>query len=120
MEGHCMRRMFVTFVLVLCCALPGFAQTPLFQGRIDVTIVDAQGAVVPGVLVETSGVASLRQVTDQNGEAHFLNLQPGRYTVTATLAGFNTYQNDRVEVGAGLGVPLKIALSVSGVAEAVQ
>jgi hypothetical protein len=115
-----MRRTLATFLLVLCCALPGYAQTPLFQGRIDVTVVDAQGAVVPGALVETSGVASLRQVSDQNGEAHFLNLQPGRYTVTATLAGFNTYQNDRVEVGAGISVPLKVTLSVSGVTEAVQ
>ena len=114
-----MRRTFATFIVVLCYALPTDAQT-LFQGRIDVTVLDAQGAVVPGVLVETSGPASLRQVTDQNGEVHFVNLQPGRYTVTATLSGFNTYQNDQVEVAAGITVPLKVTLGVSGVTEAVQ
>ncbi len=114
-----MRRTFTTFIVVLCYALPTDAQT-LFQGRIDVTVLDAQGAVVPGVLVETSGPASLRQVTDQNGEVHFVNLQPGRYTVTATLSGFNTYQNDQVEVAAGITVPLKVTLGVSGVTEAVQ
>ncbi len=114
-----MRRSFATFIVVLYCALPTYAQT-LFQGRIDVTITDAQGAVVPGALVETTGPASLRQVTDPNGEVHFVNLPPGRYTVTATLSGFNTYQNDRVEVAAGITVPLKVTLSVSGVTEAIQ
>ncbi len=40
--------------------------------------------------------------------------------VAASVTGFNSYRNDRVEVGGGRSVPLKIALSVSGVAEAVQ
>jgi hypothetical protein len=114
-----MRRKFVSLLFVLCCALPTYAQT-LFQGRIDVTVVDVQGAVVPGVTVEISGVASQRQVTDANGEAHFLSLPPGRYTVTGTQAGFNTYRNDQVDVAAGRSVPLKFTLTVSGVTEAVQ
>jgi hypothetical protein len=114
-----MRRYLLAFVCAVAFASPAFAQT-LFQGRIDVSVTDAQGGIVPGVLVEIAGPASVSQVTDQGGEAHFLNLPPGKYSVVASLAGFNTYRNESVEVSAGRGVPLKIGLTVGGVNEAVQ
>jgi len=114
-----MRRKFITLIFVLAFAAPCFAQT-LFQGRIDITILDAQGRTVPGVVVEIGGTSSQSQTTDASGEAHFLNLTPGKYAVTASLTGFRAYQNDNIEVAAGTSVPLKIALAVSGVTEAVQ
>ena len=114
-----MRRYLLAFICAVAFASPAFAQT-LFQGRIDVSVTDAQGGIVPGVLVEIAGPASVSQVTDQGGEAHFLNLPPGKYSVVASLAGFNTYRNESVEVSAGRGVPLKIGLTVGGVNEAVQ
>ena len=106
-------------LLLLLSALPASAQT-LFQGRIDVTVQDAQGSVVPGVNLEITGPASTSQVTDERGEAHFLNLPPGTYTVTSSLQGFQPYRNERVAVASGSGTPLRITLQVSGVAEAVQ
>lgn len=106
-------------LLLLLSALPASAQT-LFQGRIDVTVNDAQGSVVPGVTVEISGPAAATQVTDQRGEAHFLNLPPGTYVVASSLQGFQPYRNDRVAVASGSGTPLRITMQVSGVAEAVQ
>ena len=45
---------------------------------------------MPGVLVEIAGPPRSIQTTDDAGEAHFLNLSPGSYTVTASLSGFNT------------------------------
>ena len=114
-----MRRKFAAFIFLLAFTTPAFAQT-LFQGRIDVTITDAQGGTVPGVLVEVGGPTTMSQTTDESGEAHFLNLPPGRYSVAASLTGFNSYRNENVEVAAGTSVPLKIGLSVSGVTEAVQ
>jgi hypothetical protein len=113
------RKLIVALICTLSLASPALAQT-LFQGRIDVSITDAQGGTVPGVLVEISGPTTLSQTTDASGEAHFLNLAPGRYSVVASLTGFNTYRNENVEVTAGTGVPLKIGLTVSGVTEAVQ
>ena len=111
------------FILALICSIasvvPAFAQT-LFQGRIDVSITDAQGRTVPGVLVEIAGPATMSQTSDESGEAHFLNLAPGRYSVEASLTGFNTYRNQGVDVTAGTSVPLRINLTVSGVTEAVQ
>ncbi|HUQ87659.1 MAG TPA: TonB-dependent receptor [Vicinamibacterales bacterium] len=114
-----MRRKFAVFIFVLAVAAPSWAQT-LFQGRIDVTVLDGQGRAVPGALVEIGGPTPMSQTTDDSGEAHFLNLSPGAYSVTAALSGFSTYRNDKIEVAGGRSVPLKVTLGVSGVAEAVQ
>ena len=108
-----------TCLLLLLSALPASAQT-LFQGRIDVAVQDAQGSVVPGVTVEISGPTAATQVTDERGEAHFLNLPPGTYAVVSSLQGFQPYRNERVTVASGSGTPLRITMQVSGVAEAVQ
>ena len=114
-----MRRMFVAALLASFLALPASAQT-LFQGRIDATVQDSQGGVVPGATVEIAGPSPQTQVADAAGEVHFLNLPPGQYTVTTSLSGFTTARIERVAVAAGTAVPLKIVLSVSGVAESVQ
>lgn len=95
-------------------ALPASAQ--VYTGRIDVTAVDSTGAVLPGVTVEIGGVQKSMAVTDARGEAHFLNLAPGKYTVAATLKGFGDYKNGDVAVGAGGSVTLKATMAVGGVA----
>lgn len=84
-------------------------------GRIDVTAVDSTGAVVPGVTVEISGGQKAMSVTDARGEAHFLGLAPGKYTVIAKLSGFSDYKNDAVQVGAGASATLRATMSVGGV-----
>jgi hypothetical protein len=114
-----MRRQLAVFIVILVFAAPSSAQT-LFQGRIDVTVMDAQGKAVPGVLVEIAGPTPMSQTSDDSGEAHFLSLPPGSYAVSATLSGFSGYRNDKIEIAAGRTVPLKITLQVSGVTEAVQ
>ena len=114
-----MRRQLFVLVCALALAVPAFAQT-MFQGRIDVTVTDAQGKTVPGVVVDVSGLQAASQTTDANGEAHFLNLPPGKYSVAATLSGFNPYRNDSIDVTAGRSVPLTVALTVGGVSEAVK
>jgi hypothetical protein len=59
-------------------------------------------------------------VTDAKGEAHFLNLTPGTYTVAAKLSGFGHYVNKNVPVVAGSGVPLRIGLAVGGVSQVIE
>ena len=115
------RRLVQVALTALCLAmyaLPASAQ--VFTGRIDVTAKDGTGAILPGVTVEVTGPQTARSVTDTQGEAHFLNLAPGRYTVTATLSGFRDYKNDNVPVGAGSVVGLSVTMAVGGVTEAVN
>ena len=108
-------------MLALCLsavAAPAGAQ--VHAGRIDVTIADATGAVLPGVVVTISGPQNVTAVSDAQGEAHFLNLAPGTYAVSAKLEGFNEYINRDVAVSANAGVPLKISLTVGGVTTQVD
>jgi len=116
-----MRRLILNGLILLCAALlatPAAAQ--VYTGRIDVTIRDSTGSVLPGVTVEAIGTQSAVAVTDTQGEAHFVNLAPGRYTVTAKLPGFADYRNENVPVNAGSIVPLAVTLGVGGLAERVE
>jgi carboxypeptidase family protein/TonB-dependent receptor-like protein len=96
------------------------ANAQVYTGRIDVTVNDATGAVLPGVTVEVTGPQNATAVTDAQGAAHFLNLAPGNYKVKASLSGFGDYNNTNVPVGAGVSVPLRVTLAVGGVAQNVE
>jgi hypothetical protein len=64
---------------VLACLLFALALAPpvsaqVFTGRIEITVVDASGAVIPGVAVELSGPQQGSMTTLNDGTALFLNL----------------------------------------------
>jgi hypothetical protein len=105
-------------VVVLGWAAPASAQQ--YTGRIEVTVEDSTGARLPGVTVELSGPFNQSVVTDARGEARFLNLAPGTYTIKCTLAGFNDYKNTNVPVAIGGNLQLRATLGVSGVSQQVE
>src|SRR3954451_12918504 len=109
--------------MVICAAIMFFgaasSMAQLATGRIDATVADSTGAVLPGVTVDISGPQIQSVVTDAMGEVHFLNLAPGTYTVSAKISGFSDYLNKNVSVGTGASVPLRIGLAVAGVATQV-
>jgi Ca-activated chloride channel family protein len=106
-----MKRALVLFIalVVACTSLPNNKPASL-QG----TVVDHQGNPLPGVTV-TAGTQTV--VTDVKGHFEFKNLPPGKYTVTAQLAGFNTGAL-RISVPEGKAVRHDIAIN-SSVSEAI-
>src|SRR5690242_11372818 len=67
---------------------------------------DTSGAVLPGVTVEAASPVLIEKVrtvvTDGNGRFQLVDLRPGAYSVTFTLAGFNTVKRDGLTLaGAG-------------------
>lgn len=116
-------RLRILSIGALCAAMLAFATTPAaaqgYTGRIEVTVVDSTGAVLPGTTIELTGPQNRTTVTDGSGQAQFLNLAPGTYTVTARLNGFQTYRNTNVPVAVGTSVPLKVSLNVESVAQDV-
>src|SRR3989441_2848539 len=106
--------------LVLALSVAPHASAQVFTGRVDVTVEDATGGRLPGVNVDLTGPVNQSQVSDTQGQAHFLNLPVGTYTVKTSLSGFNPYTNTEVVVAAGSSTPLNMRLSVAGTAETVN
>jgi len=105
------------FALVLLGA-PAAAQVDL--GRIDLTVEDATGAVLPGAAVTVTGPEDRSDIfTDVEGEAHLLRLPVGTYQVSVTLQGFSTFVDTGVQVRAASSTPLVATLEVGGVEETV-
>src|SRR6476646_4813486 len=96
--------------LVLALGLPRLTTAQVATGRIDVTVEDSTGGRLPGVNVDVTGTQSQSQVTDAEGQAHFLNLPVGTYNVKASLQGFNPKNADNVQVAAGAAVQLPLRL----------
>ena len=80
-------RFTLTLGFVLSLPLALFA-----QGAIGGSVKDSTGAILPGVTVEASSDALIERTrtvtTDANGQYLIVNLRPGTYVVTFTLAGY--------------------------------
>src|ERR671911_899854 len=86
-------------VTLLSMAAPTFAQD--FRGRINGTVTDNTGAVIPGVTVTASSPALIQpqvQVTGADGSYRFLALPPGVYEVTFQLSGFQNVKREGIRV----------------------
>ena len=98
---------------------PAAAQVDL--GRIDLTVEDTTGAVLPGASVAITGPDDRSNVfTDVQGEAHLLRLAVGTYEVGVTLPGFRTFVDTAVQVRAASSTPLVATLEVGGIDETVM
>jgi hypothetical protein len=111
----------VTLVAALLILLPisAFAQ----QGQIAGTVRDAQGGVMPGVLVEVTSPALIEKTrsatTDAAGQYRLINLPVGTYSVTFTLEGFGKQQRDNIVLTTGFTAPVNATLTVGQLQETV-
>src|SRR5688572_13779985 len=92
------RALFLCLVL-LGAAVPTDAQE--FRGRINGTVTDNSGAVLPGVTVTASSPALIQpqvQVTGADGAYRLIALPPGVYDMTFELSGFQTLKREGIRV----------------------
>jgi hypothetical protein len=109
-------------VLFACVILPAalFGQINAVVGG---TVSDASGALIPGVEVSARNVATgivTTRITNESGAYDFASLQPGSYTVSASLAGFQTATYNNVQLSQGQQVRLNFTMQVGTVAQAVE
>ena len=94
------------FVFVLA-ARPMLAQAPR-DARVQVTVVDQTGGVVPGATVRLTGLETATQAqtvapgtTGESGIATLERVTPGRYSITAEFPGFDLGLVRDIRVRAG-------------------
>ena len=93
------------------------------EGAIAGVVRDSSDAVLPGVLVEVSSPALIEKVrattTDSNGQYRVTVLPIGTYTVTFTLASFNTYRRENIVLSTGFTAPVDARMTVGNLAETI-
>jgi Carboxypeptidase regulatory-like domain len=123
----------------VCCAAVLFAAVFLVardsaaQNSIAGVVKDTSGAMMPGVTIEASSPALIEKtraaVSDGTGNYRIVDLPPGMYQVTFTLAGFRTVVrqdiqlqgNFTAQVNADLQIgALEETLTVTGVSPTVD
>jgi hypothetical protein len=95
----------------------------LAQSAIAGVVRDTSGAVLPGVTVEAASPALIEKVrsvaSDSDGVYRILDLRPGLYTVTFSLAGFSTVRRDGIELPASFTATVNVDLQVGSIEETI-
>src|SRR5262252_6272093 len=95
--GGMSRASLIAVALLLVVAASVFAQE---RASIVGVVQDVSGAVLPGVTVEAASPALIERVrsgvTDGSGRYAIIDLRPGTYAVTFSLAGFKSYKREGI------------------------
>jgi outer membrane receptor protein involved in Fe transport len=93
-------------------------------GSVEGTVVDVNGAAVPGVTVTVSGPNLIRAqsaTTGTDGSYHIQNIPPGIYTVTVESAkGFAKFEQTEVGVNLDKASTVAVQLRPQGATEVVN
>ena len=109
----------LAFVLFSAPAL--FSQSS--NGTISGTISDVSRAVLPGVSVTATNVATGVVTTGLSNDAgvyNFPSLLPGTYKITAELTGFRTETFNDVQLGNNTQLRLNVTMEVASTAQSVE
>jgi trimeric autotransporter adhesin len=90
-----------------------------FQGGVRGAVKDA-GGVIPGVEVTLTNEAtniSRSTTSNEKGEYVFSNVDPGTYSVKATLAGYKTIDRKAIPVGTQQFITLDLLMEVGAIEE---
>jgi hypothetical protein len=120
-EEKQMRRFFAAVVVLLLFSATLIGQSQ--SARVGGTVADRAGALIPGVEVKATNDATgivTTVVTNETGNYQFANLQPGVYTVTASLSGFQAQALKDVQLGISQQVRLNFTLQVAAVTQSVE
>ncbi|MBV8069926.1 MAG: carboxypeptidase regulatory-like domain-containing protein, partial [Acidobacteriaceae bacterium] len=109
--------------VVLLALVPqsGFAQA--VYGSIAGTVRDATGSVVDAVNVTLTNTATgetRSMTTSSSGDYTFVNILPGRYSLTAEKAGFKKLVREPIIVDIESGLRVDLTLEVGAVTQTVE
>ncbi len=102
------------FVFMFAALIAGAAYAQETTGEVRGSVVDPDGAALPGVTVTIENDATgmdRTSIADARGAFRFAALPPGAYTITSTLDGFQTHKAGvRVQLGGTQHIDVGMAL----------
>src|SRR5687767_13109248 len=117
-------RLLTVLALALSFFMTSAAAQTTTTGSIEGTVVDVNGAAIPGVTVSVSGQNLIRTqtaVTNDEGYFNLPQIPPGRYTITVEAAkGFARFEQADVEVNLTRKSTLAVTLRPAGATETVE
>lgn len=126
LEGQSMRGIVTTVVYgVLAAVLVALTtigmQAQSAQGSLRGSVKDAQG-VIPGVtvvLVNQDNNVTRETITNESGEYSFPAVEPGMYTVRASVPGFKSFAQSGVQISTQQAAGLDVTLEVGSLEETI-
>jgi len=118
-----MARRLAVLILVLVVLDVPFVSAQVSTSSITGAVTDASGAVVASAKVEAkneeTGVV-FDQNTTSSGNYSFASLTPGSYSITVTLAGFQTFRSVHNILTVGTPLVVDVTLKVGTVGQTVE
>src|SRR5687767_13327508 len=116
-----MRRASIPVLILVAVTL--FPSLVFAQGTLTGTVRDQSGGVLPGVTVEASSPALIEKVrvavTDDTGQYRITNLNPGTYSLTFRLTGFNIVKREGIELSGTSTLTIPIDMRVGALEETI-
>src|SRR5262245_41598268 len=112
-------------VVVLACMtlIPASVSAQQTAAVIAGVVRDGTGGVLPGVTGEVASPALIEKVrvgsTGPDGQYRVVELRPGEYSVTFTLAGFGKLVRENVQLTSGFTATVNADLQVGDIAETI-
>lgn len=116
-----MRSRFIRLIAVLILTLPIPVAAQETTAGIAGSVVDASGAIVPGVTIEATSpaIGTVVTTTDSNGQYRFPRLPPGRYVVKASLMSYAPASSTPVDLTLGKIATVNLTLRPAAVRESI-
>src|SRR4051812_15965906 len=115
-----MRGAWKAVLLAAIVLLPSLARA---QGTLTGAVTDQSGSALPGVTVEAASPALIEKsrtaVTDGSGQYRVTGLNPGTYSLTFRLSGFNVVKREGIELSGTATLTLAVEMRIGAVAETV-
>ena len=117
------RRCFPAASMLALACMVVFPDRVSAQSAIAGTVRDSSGALLPGVTVEAASPVLIEKVrtatTNERGQFTIVDLRPGVYRVTFTLAGFNTFVRDGIELPTDFTATINVDMRIGVLEETV-
>lgn len=115
-----MVRKLAIFALLLSIVAITPVLSQEYRGNLYVSVMTDSGEPIVGATVTVSGIGASRTTeTNDGGNARFIKVEPGAYTVEISKDGFNTLISQGVRVNTGANVDFDVSLQRSKIVEEV-